>query len=120
MGVDLLAKYLGDASESSIEPNQAGPCFTLAPKPPRYLVFEYDEGCRTALAYAQLQAVTFEPNKGITLRFGTTTVTIAGLRLKPAFQSFMDHLVRRCAEGNERAGGLAGFPAVTKIEIEFS
>ena len=119
MGVDLLAKYVGESAKSSLDPANSGPCFRLVNKPPRYLVFHNGDGKETAVAYSLLQSLVHDPSIGLVLRFGSVTVTIEGRNLKPAFQPLMEHLVQECCKGDERQGEAARLRFVTAIKFDF-
>lgn len=121
MGVDLLAKYQGENSRSSLDPANSGTCFRLGDKPAKYVYFREAEGKFAAFAYLLLQSLQYDPapEQGLVLHFARTTVTIKGLNLQHVSQSFLDHLVEECLVGDERQGKPAGVPFVTRIEIDF-
>lgn len=118
MGVDYLAKFSGGEVKESLDPANTGPCFRLANKPPRYIVFHDKDGNPTAVAYSLLQSLAFNPPV-IILRFSCGTVTLTGENLKPAFQSLIDHLVQDCSWGDERYREEAGLPFVSEIKFDF-
>lgn len=119
MGTDFLAKYAGQVTKDSLDPADAGPCLRLGTKASKYVFFRDSSGTHAAFGYFLLQSVTYDPEAGLVLRFGSAIVTLQGRSLGRASRPFMEHLVQECEVGDERQGEMLGFPFVTAIDVDF-
>ncbi len=61
-------------------------------------------GNRVALPYAMLLRAEFDPSKGITLRYSTEDVEIAGYRLEPVYRAIVQHRAREIKETSRQSG----------------
>jgi hypothetical protein len=117
----VLAKYLDEpASAGGRERRtESGSDAGIGDRYVAMLTLVHATGNQVALPYAMMIKAEFNPSVGITLRFSTDDVTIAGRRLDDLFKAITQHRAREVREAGKNAvfEKEGSGPVVTAIHI---